>query len=87
MWHLPFLLVFINWGQPLLRGWPPLLAYSAYWLWVLVVIIPFCFLFFTLVEKPGMKFGERFHRQKANIATPAAAPGQKSSLPESKGMR
>ena len=87
MWHLPFLLVFINWGQPLLRGWPPLLAYSAYWLWVLVVIIPFCFLFFTLVEKPGMKFGERFHRQKAHIATPAAAPGQKSSLPESKGMR
>jgi peptidoglycan/LPS O-acetylase OafA/YrhL len=74
MWHLPLLLVFIQGGQPLLGAWPHLLAYSAYWLWVLVVIIPFCFLFFILVEKPGMKFAERFNRHKAHPATPAAAP-------------
>ncbi len=74
MWHLPFLLVFIQWCQPLSRGWPPEQAYIAYWLWALVVIIPFCFLFFIWVEKPGMKFGERFTRQKANTATPAAGP-------------
>ncbi len=74
IWHLPLLLVLIQWGQPLLRGWPPEQAYSVYWLWVLVVIIPFCFLFFKWVEKPGMKFGERFNRQKANTATPAARP-------------
>ena len=74
MWHLPFLLVFIQWGQPMLRGWPPEQAYSVYWLWVLAVIIPFCFLFFKWVEKPGMKFGERFNRQKAKTVTPAARP-------------
>ena len=51
-----------------------MLAYSANWLWVLVVIIPFCFLFFICVEKRGLKFGERFNRQKANTATLAAGP-------------
>ncbi|HBE29576.1 MAG TPA: hypothetical protein DDW25_11875 [Ktedonobacter sp.] len=74
MWHLPLLLVFIQWGQPFLRGLPPLLAYCVYWLWVLVIILPFCFLFFLWVEKPGIKFGERFKRQKATTATPAAEP-------------
>ena len=74
MWHLPLLLVFIQGGQTLLGAWPHLLAYSACWLWVLVVIIPFCFLFFILVEKPGMKLAERFNRHKAHPATPAAAP-------------
>ncbi|MFL5627918.1 MAG: acyltransferase family protein [Ktedonobacteraceae bacterium] len=74
MWHLPLLFVFIRWGQPLLRGWPPLLAYCAYWLWVLVVIIPFCCLFFLCVEKPWMKFGERFDRQKVDTTTPAGGP-------------
>jgi len=74
MWHLPLLLVFIQWGQPFLRGLPPLLAYCVYWLWVLVIILPFCFLFFLWVEKPGMKFGERFKRQKATTTTPAAEP-------------
>jgi peptidoglycan/LPS O-acetylase OafA/YrhL len=62
MWHLPFLLVFITWGQPLLKSWSPEQAYSVYCVWVLLVIIPFCFLFYIWVEKPGMKLGERFTR-------------------------
>jgi len=86
MWHLPFLFVFIQWGQPLLRGWSPEQAYSVYWLWVLVIIIPFCFLFFRWVEKPGMKFGERFTRPKANAATPAAGSSRsRSEIPASEG--
>jgi peptidoglycan/LPS O-acetylase OafA/YrhL len=64
MWHLPFLLLFIYWIQPLLKGWSPEQAYSVYWVWVLLVIVPFCFLFYIWVEKPGMKFGERFNRHK-----------------------
>jgi peptidoglycan/LPS O-acetylase OafA/YrhL len=77
MWHLPLLIVFIHRGQPLLRGWPSLPAYSAHWLWVLVVIIPFCVLCFILIEKPGMKFGERFQRKKvhtADLASMASRP-------------
>ncbi len=72
MWHFPLLVVFIQWIQPLLKGWPLALNYSAYWLCVLIVIIPFCFLFYKWVEKPGMKFGERFYRQKARPAAPEA---------------
>jgi peptidoglycan/LPS O-acetylase OafA/YrhL len=73
MWHLPFLLMCMQWGQSLLRGWTIEQAYSVYWLWVLVVVIPFCFLFFMWVEKPGMKFGERFTRQMA-ITVPPVRP-------------
>ena len=65
MWHLPFIFVFTQRVQPLLKGWSPEQSYGVYWLWVLAVVIPFCFLFFRLVEKPDMKFGERFVPQKA----------------------
>lgn len=70
MWHLPFLLLFIAWIQPWLSGWSPEQAYGIYWLWVLLVIIPFCFLFFKWVEQPGMRFGERFRRPQVSPATP-----------------
>lgn len=59
MWHLPFIFVFIQLVQPLLKEWSPEQSYAVYWLWVLAAVIPFCLLFFRLVEKPGMKFGQR----------------------------
>jgi len=37
-------------------------------------MLPFCFLFFIQVEKPGMKFGEWFHRHKEKIASLTARP-------------
>jgi peptidoglycan/LPS O-acetylase OafA/YrhL len=58
------LLMFIQWGQPLLKDWQPAQEFGIYWLWVIVAIIPFCFVFFVWVEKPGMKLGERFNRQR-----------------------
>jgi peptidoglycan/LPS O-acetylase OafA/YrhL len=65
-----------------------LLAYCVYWLWVLVIILPFCFLFFLWVEKPGIKFGERFKRQKANAVTPAAEPSASvSEMPASENKK
>lgn len=75
MWHLPLIFVFISLvGQPLLKGWSPEQSYGIYWLWVLVVVIPFSFLFFKWVEQPGMKLGERFSRPKANIPERVARP-------------
>lgn len=68
MWHLPFILLFIQWGEPLLKGWSPEQAYGVYWLWVLLVSVPFSFLFFKWIEKPGIKFGERFTRQPVQNA-------------------
>jgi len=47
---------------------------------VLAVVIPFCFLFFRWVEKPGMKFGERFVPQKATAGLRPAGPSP--SIPE-----
>jgi peptidoglycan/LPS O-acetylase OafA/YrhL len=70
MWHLPLLLLFMVRIGPLLNNWPHPLAYSMYWLWALVIIIPFSFMFFIWVEKPGMKFGERFQRKKSIPTTP-----------------
>jgi hypothetical protein len=78
MWHLPFIFIFILWGQPFLTGWSLEQSYSVYWLWILVVI-PFCALFFILVEKPGMKLGERFNRRWATNAHPAVIPSSPGS--------
>lgn len=68
MWHLPLLFLFMVKIAPLLSSWPSLLIYSTYWLWALVVIIPFSFLFYLYIEKPGIRFGERFQRKKRNLA-------------------
>jgi peptidoglycan/LPS O-acetylase OafA/YrhL len=73
IWHLPFLFLFIQWVQPLLRGWLPELAYPLYWLWILLLVVPFCFLFFKWVEQPGIRFGERFRARRTGVAG-AAAP-------------
>ncbi|HEX7734699.1 MAG TPA: acyltransferase [Ktedonobacteraceae bacterium] len=69
IWHLPLLLLCIWWIQPLLSGWLPEQAYIVYGLWVAVVILPFCYIFFKYVEFPGMKFGERFQPQKRNTSS------------------
>ncbi len=74
MWHLPLLILFMVKIAPSLSRWPSLLIYSMYWLWTMVVIIPFSFLFYLFIEKPGMKFGERFQRKKSNPALPISEP-------------
>jgi peptidoglycan/LPS O-acetylase OafA/YrhL len=74
MWHLPLLLLFMVKIAYSLSNWPSPLIYSMYWLWVLVVIIPFSFLSYLYIEKPGMKFGERFQRKKRNPATSNSRP-------------
>jgi peptidoglycan/LPS O-acetylase OafA/YrhL len=71
MWHLPFIFLFIQWGQPLLKGWTPEQSYGIYCLWILLVVIPFCILFFILVEKPGIKLGEWINQRKSKNAHPA----------------
>ncbi|HEY1353298.1 MAG TPA: acyltransferase [Ktedonobacteraceae bacterium] len=84
MWHLPLLLLCIQWVQPLLTGWSPEQAYAIYWLWILVVVLPFCFFFFKLVEEPGIRLGKRLlpHR------TPAARPPEHTRpLPVVQGLR
>ncbi|HLI09793.1 MAG TPA: acyltransferase [Ktedonobacteraceae bacterium] len=71
MWHFPLLVFLMKHGQPFLKNLPLALNYGVYWLWVLVVIIPFCFLFYMLVERSSMKLGELLTHQKRRGETAA----------------
>jgi peptidoglycan/LPS O-acetylase OafA/YrhL len=62
IWHLPLLVVFMHQLGPSLAGLPALFAYALYWAWVGVVVIPFAAGVYWLVEKPGMRMGERMPR-------------------------
>ena len=64
MWHLPFIFLFIQWIQPFMKGWSPEQSYGVYWLWILLVVIPFSVMFFILVEKSGIKLGERINQRR-----------------------
>jgi peptidoglycan/LPS O-acetylase OafA/YrhL len=77
MWHFPLLILLMKRGQPILKQLPLALNYGVYWLWVLLVIIPFCFLFYKFVEQPGMKLGERLTARKPRSAA-AAGQAQKA---------
>jgi peptidoglycan/LPS O-acetylase OafA/YrhL len=74
MWHHPFNFLFIQLAQPFLKGWTPEQSYGIYWLWILVVVIPFCVLFFILVEKSGIKLDEWLNQSKPTNAHPKVKP-------------
>jgi peptidoglycan/LPS O-acetylase OafA/YrhL len=59
IWHLPLLVVFMHQVGPSLAGLPPAMAYGLYWAWAALVVIPFSAAVYLLIEKPGMRLGER----------------------------
>lgn len=63
IWHLPLLVVFMHQVGPSLASLPHGPAYGLYWLWAALVVIPFSTAMYLLVEKPGMRLGERLRRQ------------------------
>ncbi len=63
IWHLPLLAAFMHHVGPSLGVLSPLLAYSLYWLWAAAVVIPFCFVLYVLIEKPGMRLSEQLRSQ------------------------
>jgi peptidoglycan/LPS O-acetylase OafA/YrhL len=60
IWHLPLLVLFQSRVMPLLQGLHlnRYATYSLYWLWVLMIIFPFSFLSYLIIEKPWMKLGD-----------------------------
>lgn len=60
IWHLLLLELFTDLVVKNLYGygWPPLLLYSFYWVWLLIFVIPCAFLLFWLVERPWMALGQ-----------------------------
>jgi peptidoglycan/LPS O-acetylase OafA/YrhL len=63
IWHLPLLGTFIHHIGPSLVGLPSFITYSLFWVWVAVVIIPFSFVLYVLIEKPGMRLSDRLRGQ------------------------
>jgi len=86
MWHLPLLIFFRYNIANHLQGWNPTLAFSMYWLWAFLVIIPFSALSYLLIEKPGMALGERLRQrlerkrdQGKQVWSSSPAPVEESS--------
>ena len=62
------------------------MAFSLYWLWAFLVIIPFSALSYLLIEKPGIAFGEKLRQRlerkrdrDKQVCPPGPAPIEESS--------
>ncbi len=60
MWHLPLLILFQTRVLPIFHGLNRYTTYGLYWLWALLIIFPFAFLSYLIVEKPWMKLGDQW---------------------------
>jgi peptidoglycan/LPS O-acetylase OafA/YrhL len=74
IWHLPILVVFMHQVGPSLAGLPAAIAYSLYWMWAALVVIPFSAAVYYLVEKPGLRLSERL-RGRMQVRSALNAPG------------
>lgn len=61
IWHLP-LIELLDTLLARVPGLPFYASYALYWLWALVVIVPFCLCTYILIEKPGIKLGDRWRK-------------------------
>ncbi len=59
IWHLPLLLLFRGMIEPYVSGWSFLAVYGLQGLCVLLLIIPFSFVFYALIERPGIQIAHR----------------------------
>src|SRR5436305_5777050 len=74
IWHLPLLLLFQSLVLSMFHGLNRLATYSMYWYWAIVVIFPFAFLSYLIVERPWMRLGDKWrvviekkHRDMLNV--------------------
>jgi peptidoglycan/LPS O-acetylase OafA/YrhL len=65
IWHLPMLGTFFHHIGPSLHTLPALVTYGLYWVWAIVIVIPFSFVLYVLIEKPGMRLSERLRGKVA----------------------
>ncbi|HEX7733752.1 MAG TPA: acyltransferase [Ktedonobacteraceae bacterium] len=65
MWHLNLILIFNSWISSHLSGVGGTFARDGIlWGLVFIVIIPFSFLFYKIIEEPGIRLGARLTRRK-----------------------
>lgn len=81
MWHLPLLIFLQSEILPHLHGLNRYTTYGIFWLWALLVVLPFALLSYLVVEKPWMKLGDDWRRTiekraREHAARPAALSDQ-----------
>lgn len=67
MWHLP-LFIQLTIHSAGLPGWNRAVVYAVYCLFVVLVIIPFCTIFYKVIEQPWIKLGDRLLKKQANFS-------------------
>jgi peptidoglycan/LPS O-acetylase OafA/YrhL len=73
IWHLPLLIFLRDHVLPLFHGLGKYSTYSLYWVWALLIIVPFCLLFYLFIEKPCMQLGDNLRRKIEQQRKQAAA--------------
>lgn len=64
IWHIPLLLWFKDHIFPQTQGWQHSAIYSLYWAFVVLLIIPFSYLFYRLIEQPWMNIAHKTRRKE-----------------------
>jgi peptidoglycan/LPS O-acetylase OafA/YrhL len=63
IWHLPLIVFFQEHVQQ--TFFPDLnyyIVYALYWIWMVVIIVPCCVLYYAFVERSGIKLGDRWRK-------------------------
>jgi peptidoglycan/LPS O-acetylase OafA/YrhL len=79
IWHLPLLVVFMHEIGPVLVGIPNMATYGLYWLWAGLVVMPFATGVYSLVERPGIRTGERARHALAATRHSVHAQGERET--------
>lgn len=74
IWHLPIILAYDNIMHPFQHDINNIVYYGLYWVLVVVIVIPFCYLFHLLIEQPWIKYGARVTSKKVTRIPPVDVP-------------
>ncbi len=65
MWHLPLLVSFTSYAQSFMGILRHSLIYGLYYVCVIIIIIPFSYVFYLLIEQPWIQLGNKMLSRKA----------------------
>jgi peptidoglycan/LPS O-acetylase OafA/YrhL len=88
MWHLPLLLWSIPAMTILAQHRPRIFAYGLYWACIICIVLPFCYFFYLLIERPWINIGAKLLKgrvRRREVAVPGTSvekgPGAVSKPP------
>lgn len=63
IWHAPLLIFFADFIViPHMHGWHKSIAYLAFWVWTVLIILPFSNISYTWIERMGIRLGEKLQK-------------------------